>query len=172
MNSGQIQKLAAALLLIVLVAGCQSSGTLTVGQVKSSAIPPGKTVALTVEPAIENPDEATTEVIQRVRARLFGRLVAEGVFKQVVRPPEPADYKLEIKVQSAREVSTAARIFLGVFAGSNTLALSVLLNDTTTGELVTAFDVTGDSAAHPFSSEAGLDDAVREAVTKIIAALQ
>lgn len=172
MNVRQISNILAAWLVLALVAGCQSSGTLDISQARSSAIPPGKVVAVNVRPAVENPDEDTTEAARRVRGQLYGRLVSEGVFRQVVRPSERADYQMEVKVQDAREVSTAARIFLGVFAGSNNLALSVLVNDQRTDQLVTAFNVTGDSAAHPFSSEASLDDAVREAVTNIITALR
>jgi hypothetical protein len=38
--------------------------------------------------------------------------------------------------------------------------------------VVTAFDVVGESASHPLSTESGLDDAVREAVSEIMLALQ
>ena len=57
-------------------------------------------------------------------------------------------------------------------AGPNTLSLAVHVQDLKTNRLVTEFDVTGTSAAHPFSSEAGLDDAVREAVDRIAQALR
>ncbi len=60
----------------------------------------------------------------------------------------------------------------GVPAGSNELKAAVTLNDAATKAVVTVFDVSGESAAHPLSSENGMDDAIREAATKIVSALQ
>ena len=165
-------KIVAALLVLFVVVGCESTGRLEITKHKVSTIPPGKTVALAVDPSVKNPDEDTMEVMQRVRTELFGRLVSDRIFSRVVHGEKPADYRMQVTVQAAHEVSTAARIFLGVFAGANSLSLSVLLEDEHTGQSVTAFDVTGESASHPFSTEAGLDDAVREAVTKISSALR
>jgi hypothetical protein len=98
--------------------------------------------------------------------------VSEGIFKAVVRVPEPADYNMDVKVRGARQVSGAARFWLGVMAGPNTLALAVQVHDRMANRLVAEFDVTGTSAAHPFSSEASLDDAVREAVDRIVQVLR
>ena len=161
-----------ALLVAVLVAGCSSSGTLTMLQPKSQAIPPGKTVALSVQPDDPNPKPIYQEVAQRVRDGLFGKLVSNGLFKAVVQPTESADYRMEVKVFGARRVSTGARIWLGVMAGSNSLALHVQVIDESTKLVVTAFDVKGSSASHPLSSEANLDDALREATDELILALR
>jgi hypothetical protein len=57
-------------------------------------------------------------------------------------------------------------------AGSNSLNAAVTLYDQATNTVVTAFDVVGESASHPLSTESGLDDAVREAVSEIMLALQ
>ena len=58
------------------------------------------------------------------------------------------------------------------FAGSNRLKCNVTLIDQATGQTRTAFQVEGVSASHPMSSESGLDDAVREAVSNMIIALR
>jgi hypothetical protein len=171
MNAQTASKLVIALFVVGLVSACSSSGTLTVTQPKSQGIPPGKTASLSVEPGAAELRPIHQEVATRVRDRLFGKLVSEGIFKAVVRAPEPADYSMDVRVRGARQVSTGARIFLGPMAGPNTLALAVQVHDRT-NQLVAAFDVTGTSAAHPFSSEAGLDDAVREAVNRIVQALR
>jgi hypothetical protein len=78
---------------------------------------------------------------------------------------------MDVKVGGARQVSTGARIWLGAMAGSNNLALDVQVHNRATDQLITAFQVTGNSASRPFSSEAGLDDAIREGVDKIVQAL-
>ena len=162
------------LLLFVLgfVTACSSSGKLLVTQPRKQSIAPGKTVALLVEPDVAEPRPIHQEVASRVRERLFGKLVAEGLFKSVVHSQEIADYQMDVKIKGARQVSTGARIFLGVMAGSNNLNLDVKIHDQPQNQLITAFQVTGKSASHPFSSEAALDDAIREAVDKITQALR
>ena len=161
-----------ALLVTVLVVGCSASGTLTMLHPKSQTIPPGKTVALSVQPDAANPKPIFQEVATRVRDSLYGKLVSNGLFKAVVQPTESADYRMEVKVFGARQVSTGARIWLGVMAGSNSLALRVEVIDESTNLVVTAFEVAGSSASHPLSSEAGLDDALREATDKLVLALR
>lgn len=146
-------------------------------QNKTSPIPAGKTVSLTV--AAEIPADADKsaadeykEVGQRMKATLFGRLMSEGVFRQVLQPGETGDYRMAVSLKSANKVSQGARILAGVFAGSNSLSASVELYENSTNSLVTAFLVQGESASHPLSSEAGLDYSVREAVDEILLALQ
>ncbi len=156
-------------LALIIVVACSSSGTLQVSQPKTSAIPPGKIVGLKVTSAS---DEESREVAHRLSGELFGRLVSEGIFQQVVQAQQPAHYTLNVQVGDVQEVSQGARIFFGVFAGANTLRATVTLYDREPRQLVTAFDVEAESASHPLSSEAGIEDAVREAATKIIFALR
>ena len=157
------------LVLVLFVSACNSSGTLAMKTPKTQAIPAGKVVALSVSaPA----DDDSQDAAERMRNTLFGRLVAEGVFKQVVQPGQPADYRMTVALSGVEEVSQAARILLGVLAGSNELKADVALVDATTGATVEAFQVTGESASHPLSSENGIEDAVREAATKTVLALK
>ena len=162
-------KLIAACCLLVFTAACSSSGTLKMKTPKSAAIPPGHSVALDVTSAA---DEDSRDAAHRMRIELFGRLVAEGVFREVVAAGEPADYRMEVALGGVEEVSQGARIFFGVMAGSNELKAAVSLRDSATNAMVTQFDVTGESAAHPLSTESGMDAAIREAATRIITALQ
>ena len=155
--------------LLLFTAACSSSGELKMKTAKSASIPPGRSVALDVTSA---GDEDSRNAAHRMRIELFGRLVAEGVFRQVVAAAEPADYRMEVALGGVDEVSQGARIFFGVMAGANELTAAVSLRDTATDAVVTAFDVAGESAAHPLSSESGMDAAIREAATRIIAALQ
>jgi hypothetical protein len=154
---------------LFVVAACNSSGKLQMTQEKVGAIGANKTVSLNI---VQSKDVESTRIMQQLRSELFGRLVAENVFRQVVQAEEPADYKLDITVIEASAVSTTARIMLGVFAGSNTLKCDVVLTDRSNGQVKTAFKVEGESAAHPLSSENGTQDAVREAVTNMIIALR
>jgi hypothetical protein len=160
------------MLVVGLMSACSSSGTLTVTQPKTQGIPPGQTVSLAVELDVAEPLPVHQEVATRIRERLFGRLVSDGIFRAVVHAPEPADYRMDVKIRGAREVSTGARIMLGAMIGPNTTTVAVAVRHEATNQLLTAFEATGTSAAHPLSSEAGLDDAVREAVVKIIEGLR
>lgn len=154
--------------MMLMLAACSSSGSIEMKQAKAAAIPAGRTVALNVTaPA----DEDSADALHLMRNELFGRLVAEGVFKEVVAAGEPADYRMDVVLSNVDEVSQGARIFFGVLAGSNELKAAVTVIDAATAEPVTSFNVGGESASHPMSSENGLEDAVREAVTKIIGAL-
>ena len=110
MNAQTASKLVIVLFVVGLVSACSSSGTLTVTQPKSQGIPSGKTASLSVEPGAAELRPIHQEVATRVRDRLFGKLVSEGIFKAVVRVPEPADYSMDVKVRGARQVSTAARM--------------------------------------------------------------
>ena len=162
-------KLVPTLLALIIVAACSSTGTLEVSQPKTSTIPPGMIVSLKVTSAS---DEESREVALRLSSELFGRLVSEGIFQQVVQVQQPSQYTLNVQVGDVREVSQGARIFFGVLAGANMLRASVSLYEREPRQLITAFDVEAESASHPFSSEAGIEDAVREAATKIIFALR
>jgi len=160
------------LLFIAFLPACSSSGKITIQQAKSESIEVGKTVSLSVEPDVENVKAVHQDVASRIRERLFGKLVTDRIFKAVAMAPEPADYRMDVKVKGARQVSTGARIFLGTMAGSNNLTADVKVFEFTSNRLITAYQVQGASASHPLSSQAGLDDAIREAADKIIEGLR
>lgn len=196
MKRQMLPRLFVLLPILLLLEACSSSGKLEVKRAKTKSIPPGKSVTLVIrsEPGKEKPQAApsarrpgqdsepaeaqeekkvnSVRMIQRLRSELFGRLVSEAVFKYVLHPQEKGDYLMEVRVLETEEVSQGARILLGVFAGSNKLQCAVRVVDQANGRLVTEFNVEGESAAHPLSSENGLEDAVREVVSNIIVALR
>ena len=164
-----------ALLSALGLAACSSSGTLEMGHARSEPIPPGKSVALWVAPMVaadasKEARQAASEAADRLKSELFGRLVSEGVFNYVFQPGEPADYRMEVSVMQAQEVSPAARFWLGTLAGRNDLEAAVALYDEATGALITDFKVTGQSGS--VASRSDIEDAVHEAADKIIAGLK
>lgn len=163
-----------ATIIALFLAGCSSSGTMTIKTPLNEKIPPGKTAALSV--GVDSADKANEddykEVLSRIRERLYGKLISEGIFKALVLAPEPADYLLDVKVKGARKVSGVSRVMWGVMAGPNVAELSIRLKNTKTEQIISDFDVEGASATHPFSSESGLDDAIREAVNNIAKGLR
>jgi hypothetical protein len=167
-----ILKRAALLVLAGTLAACSASAKVAVSQPKSAAISSDSVVALEVKAVGTDADEDTEAVLQKLRSSLFGGLVANGVFKQVVHTSDPADYRLAISIDGVRAVSQGARIFFGVLAGENQLAAHCLLTDSASGEKVADFTVTGASAAHPLSSENDMDDAIGKVVEKIVASLR
>jgi len=157
----------------LLITACSSSGTMVIKQPMTQKILPDKSVSLSVGIITGKEQESDfMEVQSRVRERLFGKLLSEGIFKSVVRESEPSDYIMDIMVTDARVVSGAARVMVGVMAGHNDAGLDVKLTEREGNRLVTAFSVDGTSASHPFSSETSLDDAIREAVNNIVRGLR
>jgi hypothetical protein len=165
----------ACLLLAVVVSACTSSGTLKLEHARTETIPPGRSVALWVKPTVANDasEEArkeASEVADRLKNELFSRLVSEGIFSYVFQPGEPADYRLNVAVTQAEEVSQTARFWLGALAGRNELDAAVALYDEASGNLLTDFEVMGESAR--VLSRNDIEDAVHEAADKIISGLQ
>jgi hypothetical protein len=158
-----------AAIICALVAGCSSSAKMTVQQPKTEIISSQSTVALDVTAP---GDEDSREVAQNVRAALFGRLVSEGLFKQVLAKDQAADYRMTVALSNVDVVSQGARIFLGVFAGSNDLTADVTVTKAVATADLARFQVVGASAAHPLSSENDMDDAIKELVTKIVEGLR
>lgn len=156
-------------LLALFVAACSSSGTLQRMQSSDVPIRANSVAALEVTSAS---DSDSLEAAEELRSRLFGSLVSQGLFEQVVPPSKPADYELTIALSGVSEVSQGARIFFGALAGSNKLSANVKLQDATDQSVVRSFVVGGESAAHPLSSENGMSDAIREASSRIIQALR
>lgn len=165
-------KFAVLLVISGTLAACSASAKVAVSQPKSASISSDSVVALEVKAVGSEADEYTESVLQKLRSSLFGGLVANGVFKQVVHPSDPADYRLVVSIDGVRAVSQGARIFLGVLAGENQLAAHCLLTESVNGEKVADFTVTGASAAHPLSSENDMDDAIGKVVEKIVASLR
>jgi hypothetical protein len=149
--------------------GCSSSAKMTMRQPKAAGIASGHSVALALT---SDGDEDSREVAQKVRSSLYGRLVSEGIFKQVVNADQDADYAMDVKLSGVDMVSQGARIFFGVLAGANELTADVTVRDRQNNGTITAFSVSGESAAHPMSSENDMDDAIDEVVTKIVEALR
>lgn len=173
---GHVRRLAAVAMVIALGA-CASSGTVEMHQPFAGGVPPGRTAALSVAPFLPSDTSAEerreAEIAAReLRTQLYGRFVTEGVFRHVVPPGEPADYFVNVEVMAAQALSPAARFVTWAYADSSRLWASVRVRERATNRLLTEFDVTGESAASPFSSESGFDDAVREAAIEIVDALR
>ncbi len=162
------------LAMSLAISACSSSGWTKMKQPLSQKIPGGKSVALTVK--VDTPehqkDEDFTTITTRIRQQLFTKLMSEGIFKSVLLPPEPADYGMEVTITSARVVSGTARLWGGLMAGHNDAQMFVKLVKNDDNQTVAEFEVDGTSASHPFSSESGTDDAIREATDQIIKGLR
>jgi hypothetical protein len=157
------------LLLAAGLSACSADATTSVQQPKTQTISAKSSVALQVT---STPDEDSQEVVQQLRSELYGHLVSDGVFAQVVAPNAPADYTMTVSVDQVRKVSQTSRILLGVIAGDNELNAHVDLKSSANQADVARFDVKGESASHPMSSENDMDSAIQKVVEKIVAALR
>jgi hypothetical protein len=159
----------AALVLVLLVPACGSSGTLTVAQPKTQAIPPGKVAALSVT---AEDDADSRNAAARLREILGDRLVAARLFKEVVPAGQPADYRITIALSDVDTVSDAGRILFGVMAGDNELTGDVTVIDVKSGGMVTRFQVTGAAPSTPIEGENGIEGAIRQAAKQTIEGLK
>jgi len=153
---------------------CSSSGQMKMLQPlkETDRIDHTATAILNVVPGEGlQPDEDLREIILSLRGQLFGRLVSDGVFKQVVHEGEPAKYYVRVQVNTADQVSMGARIMFGVLAGANELDVRVEVFEESSDNSIMTFTVLGESASHPFSGESEMEDAMREVVNKIILSL-
>ena len=161
-------------LVIALLPACSSSGQMTMLQPldDTQRIDHNAATVLTVVPGGGlQPDEDLSETILSLRGQLFGRLVSDGVFKQVVHEGEPAKYYVRVQVNTADQVSMGARIMFGAFAGGNELDVRVEVFEKSSDQSIMTFTVLGESATHILSGESEMEDAIREVVNKIILSL-
>lgn len=166
-------RLSGLLILIVALAGCSSSGELSVVKPKSESIRPNSTVALSVNGTEGSGSSDHVEKgVTAVRLELYSSLPGSGVFSQVVQEGQAADYGMQVDMSNVRYVSGSARFWGGTFAGSNVLTGDVKLIDQSSGLEVTSFTATGKSASHPASSASGFDAAVNEFTGQVTQALQ
>lgn len=160
-------------LLAVILSACSSSGELHKQQGLSAPISQQAVVSLKVTAKNEDlKDEDVRETLQRFQNRLYGSLLSQKVFAQVLPFGQPSHYTLLVDLSGIDKVSTISRVLIGVFAGPNELTANTALLENTTGRTMTQFVATGESATHPFSSEAGMEDAIREAVSQVVKGLK
>jgi hypothetical protein len=167
-------KIYAYALFIIFLSGCSSTGSLQMNQQLKRSIDHNAKSAVFVHPhdKMKNVDEGVKNAVQNLKSELFGRLVSEGVFSQVVNDTQNAEYKLDVSLIAADEVSQGMRIMFGVLAGSNELKAQVQLIEVATDKSLADFTVAGESASHPLSSENDMDDAINQVTDKIIVALK
>jgi len=162
-------------LFLIILFGCSSAGEININQPLNSTIDHQEIAAIQVVPddGLDSKDESVIEVTQRLKGELFGRLVSEGIFRQVVHVGDEAKYLLNVRLVDAHEVSQGSRLWWGFLAGANSLAVTVQIIDSSSSEVpIMDFVVKGTSASHPISSESDMDDAIREVVDEIILALR
>jgi len=161
-------------LVFGVLSACSSSGQMKMLQPlkETERIDHNATTVLNVVPGEGlQPDEDLREIILNLRGQLFGRLVSDGVFKQVVHEGDPAKYYVRVQVNVADQVSMGARIMFGVLAGANELDVRVEVFEESSDNSIMTFTASGESASHPFSGESEMEDSIREVVNKIILTL-
>jgi len=167
-RKGRIILIAAMLISSTAINGCNSSAKILKHDSSGEEIRPDSVVALTMKSSAESESQ---EALEEMRARLYGLLVSQGIFAQVVAPTKPADYRMLVVLSGVDEVSQGARIFFGVFAGSNEVTAHVKLTDMVSDREIASFVIEGESASHPMSSESDMEDAVREVTSRIVQSL-
>ncbi len=152
-------------MLIMYLSACSSSAKLQIKQPLSANIDSEKSAYINVTSTVGKKEELTI----RLQDALFSKFISRSIFKKVTpNAQEPVDYIVKVIISEAREVSGAARVWLGVLAGANRIVADVTVIEKSRDKIVTTFTVTAESAMMPISTQDGLSDAVREASDKII----
>ena len=163
-------------MMFLILMGCSSSSQIKVSKPLASPIPKGKSVVLSITAGSlvrEKVDKVTIKrYIGSIRRGLFGLLPSEGLFARIVNDGGPSDYTLEITLTGMRKISGITRALVGVMAGPNYLRGDVVLKENKSGNVLTQFEVTSNSASVPFSGESTPEDASREFVKEIINTFQ
>ena len=154
-------------MLCLALAGYEATGTTTVSLAKAEAIPSGHSITLEVLG-----DGAHPEVVQDLRARLFGSLLAEGLFSDVVPALGEADYRLTVALTDMTVISGGERMIVGVLAPGDGFRADVRLVESASDRTITEYNVETEAASDPRSPEAGIDVALRKATARIIAGLR
>ena len=150
-----------------------SSGHITILQPLTARIDNNAVAIVTVTPLekLGPLDKDVRQAIHRLQDRLFGQLVSDGVFKQVLHETEHAKYYVRVRVTKARAVAASARFWLGGIAGSNELKVLVEVFEQPSNHPILEFAVHGESATESLVSEGDMDAAIMEIVDRIILVL-
>lgn len=165
---GSIAKVFVVLLVSGMVGACTSAGKTLVLTESAAAIPADKTVALSVRSMAGEADDQAV----RLRDALAARLVADGIFQDVVEPPAESDYAMDVMITATRD-ATGARIAFGFFAPRNYMTVEVKLRDRARDELLASFTSTGYGARSWMTPQGyGMDDPLREIADQVVSALR
>ena len=157
-----------------ILAACASSGQMKMVQPlkDTERIDHNAVTVLTVIPdASLHLDEKVREVIRRIRGQLFGRLVSDGIFRQVVHEGERAKYHVRVHVNTTEHNPMGAGTMFGNVSGAHKLDVRVEVFEESSDNSIMAFTVFGESASHILFGESEMEDAIRETVDKIILSL-
>lgn len=143
-----------------LMSACSSVGKYNMIGQQTDLKPDYDSAKITINalPEVEIPDDKIIEV----KTAIIGRLIASGKVHNISSDDKKANLAIEINITRYRTVSTTAKFMLGMIAGSNQLRANVIVKDGKTGEALRTFEAYGQSSAHPFSSESGYQDALRQ----------
>jgi hypothetical protein len=144
--------------LAFLISACSSSGKLTATGPTAQLLSSYESVKLVFKTTANN----SADIVPDLRGSIVGQLLGAGRFHRVVTGDEAADVVISLDITDYRRVGVAERVFIGIAAGPNRLTVAVSATDGKTGAVIRQFQATGESAAHPLSSEAGYADALRE----------
>ncbi len=155
-------------ILIMYLSACSSTAKIQMVQPMSEEIDPKKSAYISVVSV----DKKKEELAVMLQDALFSKFISRSIFKEVTaNKNESVDYIVDVTISKGRKVSGAARVWLGVFAGANRIIADVTVKERLTDKVLTTFKVTGESALMPYSTQDGLNDAVREASNKIVDAM-
>ncbi|MCP4254041.1 MAG: DUF4410 domain-containing protein [Candidatus Scalindua sp.] len=153
-------------LLVVCLSACASTSSLQMVQPMTSRIDAASSAYIDVV----SKDTKYEELSVKLKDALFAKLISRSVFNRVTaNRQEAVDYTIKVVIESAKEVSGAQRVWLGVLAGANKITATVVVKEK--GNVVATFIVSAESAMMPISTQDGLTDAIREASDKIISGI-
>ena len=150
------------LLVLLVLAGCSSQGTVLQMSGGSGPLPPASTWAVSVTGCPE------ASQCESIRNQMSMRLVSSGLARSVVA--SGAERTMEVRVNNLRAVPAAARVFGGVFAGRNEVSSTVTVRDR--GTVLRTFDVRAASGSNMIGGQSFEVDAYKKMAEEVVGTLR
>lgn len=167
----RIQRTILLLSLAVAATGCMATAKGTIMQIQPVAAKIDASKAAHF--VFSGPTETNkVQLVSSARSSVYSAVSASGVFNSLQSNSQGAAYSLTVTILEVNTVSTAARVLAGVFAGRNRISGSVSVVEIASGRTIASFTAVGESAAHPYSSEAGIQDAVAAFSQQVVMGLK
>lgn len=150
------------LLILLVLAGCSSQGTVLQTSGGGGPLPPASTWAVSVTGCPQ------VSQCESIRNQMSMRLVSSGLARSVVA--SGAERVMDIQVSNLRAVPAAARVFGGVFAGRNEVSSTVTVRDR--GAVLRTFDVRAASGSNMMGGQSFEVDAYKKMAEQVVDTLR
>ena len=126
-----MRRIIAAALMVGFLSACAASGSIQTLSGSAPAVHSAKSGAVEVSTSL--PDKS--ETVAALKAAITAQLVNKRMFKSIT-DGDSSDYLLRVDITEISEVSQAARVLVGAFAGQAEIAANCTVIDRRDGRVI------------------------------------